>query len=387
MDTVRLRNPFGDLLAVSDWRATAAQRAAALPRRQASFRMRTWQVDALDGRTLAQLYALAFQHSIATPSGESAAVLRRRVEEAVDRGLLLLIARPRAPVTVPLDEAAIAAEVLGPGPERQDVEFDLEYFDGTPVSGVRYVLVDSGGAKEKGVFGAHGVVQRRDVAGTYSLAIEEIDRIVCSPDRVRAGETVTISMRTSGVDDGASLTVRIYRLHDEDPEHALATLAAIVQQGQAHATWKPEPSSRDERGVASFVAEASLEGGSVWRKSAPLEVELPAVVGAEWSQVHVAPGEDIDLVVQAAGVPRRGRGGHRALQARRGRRRREGLRRRLPSAAAPRGTRQPALRRHDAPGPRRGRLRQGHRPRLRRRAYGLLAAPVGDTASAAANVA
>ena len=303
MDAVRLRSPFEDLLAVSDWRATAAQRAVALPRSQASFRMRAWQVDALDACTLARLYALAFQHSIATPSGESAAVLRRRVEEAVERGLVLLIARPRAPLTVALAEDPTAAEVLGPGPERQDVEFDLEYFDGTPVSGVRYVLVDSGGAKEKGVFGAHGVVQRRDVAGTYSLAIEEIDRIDWSAARIRAGETVTLATRTSGIDDGASLTIRIYRLHDEEPGHEVATLSATVQQGRAQTSWKRPPPSRDESGIASFVAEASLDDGRVWQKSPPLDVELPAVVGAEWSQARVAPGEDVDLVVHAAGFP------------------------------------------------------------------------------------
>ena len=100
MDAVHLRNAGEDLLAVSDWRATTAQRNAALPRNQAAFRLRTLAGGALDGRTLAQLYALAFQHSVATPRGDSAAVLRRRVEEAVDRGQLLLIVRPRGPVAI-----------------------------------------------------------------------------------------------------------------------------------------------------------------------------------------------------------------------------------------------------------------------------------------------
>jgi hypothetical protein len=223
------------------------------------------------------------------------------VEEAVERGLLLVIMRPRPLVVVPLTDVD-SEPVLGPAPDDADVEFDFTYAaDGSPVSGLRYVMTDSGDAKSKGTLGSDGVVQRKSVTGTYTLAITAIDLVDWDRRTANAGQEVTVIVRTSGVDDGGAVSVKIYRLWDEDPAKALVTLALTVQQNKATGTWKYTPSSPDESGVASFVAEASVQGGAIWSKGPPLPVDLPTVAAVAWSDTTVTPGGSVDLVVQTRG--------------------------------------------------------------------------------------
>jgi hypothetical protein len=300
MNPVRLRHPYDDVVVVGAWQATAEERASAMARSMAAFRMRSWRRGAVDAYTLADLYALAFGHSVAVPRGDTTDVLLRRVEEAVERGLLLLLMRPRPLVVVPLMEVD-SEPVLGPAPDDEDVEFDITYADGSPASGLAYVLTDSGGTKTKGTFGSDGVVHRKSVTGTYALAITAIDLVDWDRRTANAGQEVTVIVRTSGVDDGGAVSVKIYRMWDEDPAKALATLALTVQQNKATGTWKYTPSSPDESGVASFVAEASVQGGAIWSKGPSLPVDLPTVLAAVWSDTTVTPGGSVDLLVQTRG--------------------------------------------------------------------------------------
>lgn len=302
MDNVRLRAPMGDVLVLDALRASAAERRVALPAARGAFLVRAWCAGSTETRAIASLYALAYDHALATTrAGASRDLLLRRVEEAVSSGRLLVIERPRRHVVVEPEQAP-DEEPLGPEPERQDVDFVFEYEDGSPVSGLRYVLVDPGGSREKGTLPASGEVRRANVSGTWACAITEFDLVEWERRRVRAGEEVAIAVRASGMDDGAAAVVRVYRLHDEDRGRALAELPVTVQQGRATARWKYRPTARDAGGVASFVAEASADGCKVWRKSEPLEVELASVVRASWSRASVAPGEDVELSIETLGL-------------------------------------------------------------------------------------
>ncbi len=298
MNSVRLRHPNHDVVVVGAWQATAEERASAMARSMAAFRIRTLRYGAVDSHTLMDLYALAFQHS--PLRGDRPDVLLRRVEEAVACGQLLLLTRPRPLVIVPIGDQD-AEPVLGPEPDDADVEFDVAYADGSPVSALAYVLTDSGGAKTKGTLGSDGVVQRKSVAGTYQLAITAIDLVDWDRRTANAGQEVTVIVRTSGVDDGGAVAVKIYRMWDEDPSRAVATLSLTVQKNTATGTWKYTPASPTDSGVVSFIAEASVQGGKIWSKGTPLQMDLPSVSAATWSDTSVVPGDSVDLLVQTRG--------------------------------------------------------------------------------------
>jgi hypothetical protein len=302
MDTVHLRASMGDVVVLDALRASSAERRAALPAARAAFVVRAWCVGCTDARLIARLYAIADDYVVGTTRVEAPRELvLRRVEEAIAAGRLLVLERPRRLVAVmPEDDAD--EEPLGPSPEREDVDFVLEYEDGTPVTGLRYVLVDPGGARDKGTLPASGEVQRKDVTGNWALSMTEFDLVEWEKRHACAGEEVTISVWSSGMDDGAAAVLRVYRLHDEDRDRAVAELPVTVQQGKATASWKYAPTARDESSAVSFVAEASAEGGRIWRKSEPLEVAIASVVSASWSQPSVAPGEDVELAVETLGL-------------------------------------------------------------------------------------
>ena len=90
MKTVRLRDRQDDLVLVDAMRASAATRAAALPRAEASLRLHACS-GLLDAETLAELYDLAFGHTLAPPRTAPARdVILRRVVEAAESGRLLV---------------------------------------------------------------------------------------------------------------------------------------------------------------------------------------------------------------------------------------------------------------------------------------------------------
>jgi len=155
MHAVRLRHPIVDLDVVASVRATDAERGAALPQREASFRVRGWFAGAVDARVLAQLYALAFAHTITEPRGADApGVLLRRVEEAVELGRLLVIARPRRQVVVPLQNDDV---VLGPVDEPTSwIEIELIDDAGAPLPEEPYTIVTGDGRIRSGVLDWRG---------------------------------------------------------------------------------------------------------------------------------------------------------------------------------------------------------------------------------------
>jgi len=155
MNAVRLRHPIADLDVVAAMRASGAERASALPTREASLRVRGWFAGPFDVRVLARLYTLAFDHTIAEPHAALAPnVLRRRIEEAVDLGRLLVIARPRPQVVVPVQ---IDEEVLGPeDAPRSWIEIELVDDEGNPVPDEPYTIVTGDGTSRSGTLDARG---------------------------------------------------------------------------------------------------------------------------------------------------------------------------------------------------------------------------------------
>lgn len=222
------------------------------------------------------------------------------LRHGLERGTLVLVQQPVRRVVVPIEE--LPEEIpLGPADDPEDLEFDVVYPDGSPVQGLAYVLLDPGGSPSKGKLPADGVVAKKRADGTYTLSIVDVDVVVWSRPAVRVKQEVKLSARVSGIDDGTQGKVQIFRLYEEAPESAVATLSMTVQDGKAETTWKYVPASDAEQGTASFVAELSFEGGKVWRKSPPLDVELPQVASVTWSARAVEPGDAVELAVSAPG--------------------------------------------------------------------------------------
>jgi hypothetical protein len=157
MNGVRLRDPFNDVLLVDAMRASAAERSAAVSRLEALFRVRTLPAHSLDRRALADLYCLAFEHTVARSYGHPAeTVLRRRIEEAVEAGRLLVIVCPRRQVVVPLPVEE-AEPLLGPADEPTSwIEIELVDDSGNPVADEPYVLVTGDDRTRSGVLDRDG---------------------------------------------------------------------------------------------------------------------------------------------------------------------------------------------------------------------------------------
>ena len=156
MNGVRLRDPLIDLLVVDAMRASAAERGAALPRREASFRLRALGGRTLDHRALTEVFALTFEHTLAgSASSPTDAVRRRRIEEAVEEGRLLVIARPRRQVMIPLEPED--EEPLGPADAPTSwIEIELLDDAGNPVADEPYLLVTGDDRSRTGVLNWRG---------------------------------------------------------------------------------------------------------------------------------------------------------------------------------------------------------------------------------------
>jgi hypothetical protein len=224
------------------------------------------------------------------------------LRSGLEHGNLVLVRVERPAHIAPLQGADSEEAVLGPEETTHlDIEYDVEYADASPVKDLKYVLTDQDGAKEKGRLPVSGIVRKKDVKGPYSLALVDVESVECNPARVKAKEDVTVSARVSGMDDGAQGKAKVFRLYDEDPKNAVATLPVTVAGNRVETKWKYEPKSDAEAGVASFVAEVSFDDGKIWRKSDPLQVELPAVKSVTWSTPGVGAGDDVQLQVEAPG--------------------------------------------------------------------------------------
>ncbi|HEY3815981.1 MAG TPA: hypothetical protein VGL81_02365 [Polyangiaceae bacterium] len=292
--SVTLRDGPTDLRLLNAHEATQAERGQAWSRQRVAFWLRGLR--APDPWTQRALARLAWSSPSPTPAPWSS--LARELERIAEQGRLLVVPRERPAVVLPIDDQD-EETVLGPEPESLDLEFIVTYSDGTPVQGYPYVLTDPGGSPTKGKLPTDGTVTKKDAAGTYALALVEIDVLAWTKSTVRAKQEATLGARVSGIDDGAAAQVKVYRLYDEAPESALATLSATVKDKQAQLTWSYTPASDAESGVAQFVAEMSFDGGKVWKKSDPLRVALPAVRSVDWSAPEAYAGDDLTLTVTA----------------------------------------------------------------------------------------
>ena len=300
-----VRAPFGDYEIIH-----AADTAAGTSRDGSRRALRTLLVQAYDPRGELRRVLLEVHDSVRgfglrfarDVSAAAWSHIAEQLDFAAYSGEISLRALERV-YTVPQSHATPLEEPLGPDPEPQDVEFDFAYEDGTPVRGLRYELVAPSQVREKGTLGQDGVLRRKNVAGRYAASIVEIDDVAWERRRVCARKDVAVVAHATGIDDGTNGTVRIYRLHDENAVSAVAELPVTFTQGRAQTSWRYEPGSGAETGVRCFVAEVSTDGGKVWRKSEPLEVELGTIVNVAWSRTDVAADEEVDLVVETLGFP------------------------------------------------------------------------------------
>ncbi|MGH7295585.1 MAG: hypothetical protein ACRELB_11655 [Polyangiaceae bacterium] len=156
MISVVFHDHLDELRVVDAMRASDAERGAAMSARDASFRLRAWYARGPDATVLASLHALGFEPFVGVrPSGLTREQLERRLVEAVERGRLLVVVRPRRRVVVPLETAA--EPVLGPSDAPGSwVEIELVDDKGQPVPDEPYLLVTGDGRTRSGTLDWRG---------------------------------------------------------------------------------------------------------------------------------------------------------------------------------------------------------------------------------------
>jgi hypothetical protein len=300
---VVFRSPFGEVSLVDAFRATAEERARSMGRSEAVFWLRAIDDGLVDRIASSSREPWAVPWPSHTRRPDQRAEVRRRLAEAIDAGWVLAVRTRRRALLVPLE---VDDETLGPDDsEKLRVDFVFDYADGNAAHDLPYVLEDSGGAKTAGTLPKDGSIARDNASGTYAVSLKEIDALQWQPARVKYGEPAKVLARVTGLDDGARGSARVYRLYDEDEKAAVATLAATVAGGAAEVAWTPDAGAAagppDAEGLVYYVAELSFENGRVWRKTAPLAVEPPAITSATWSAPDADDGDDVSLVVETVG--------------------------------------------------------------------------------------
>jgi hypothetical protein len=302
---VRFRHHGYDVTVFGAFRASSAERAAAMAPFDAAHAARVWCMFGLAERTLRELEALVVDGPARRArQSEPRDVVAGRLVAAMMSGRLLVVTRPerRLPVAH-VDEPDVA--VLGPADvEPQRVDFVFALSDGTPISGVDYVLVDDTGARSPGKLGKDGAVGRSNAIGTYAVALKEVDLVEWERPKIFPKDTARMSARLTGIDDGAQGKLEIFKLYAEGAKDVLATASIAVADGRATGTWTYDekiagPLGAD--GSSAFIAQLSFEGGKIWKKSEPLQVRTFAIASLAWSRPSVLPGDSIDLVIKTLG--------------------------------------------------------------------------------------
>jgi hypothetical protein len=281
-------------------RASAAQRERVIEPRAASRVFDGLAFAPCGDQVLTGIYRDVVRGCLRPNDNDASNRMCSEVLSLVESGALVVIGSPARPVLAPLP-ASPESGLLGPDPEDdQDVEFDFEYEDATPVPGLGYQLIDPANVRTRGTLGSDGVVKRTHVSGRYAVALREVDLVEWKRRTARFGDSVDIVGRATGFDDGTLGEVRVYRLFDEARDRAVATLPVTLQDGRVDATWRCEPPAK-EQGLARFVAELSFDGGRVWKKSDPVDIELPTIESVSWSSRRARSGDEVQLSVRTLG--------------------------------------------------------------------------------------
>jgi hypothetical protein len=192
--------------------------------------------------------------------------------------------------------------------EHHFIGFAVLDANGDPYPDVEYQLRGPGGEREEGSLGSSGQLRKDDVDGDdYTLVLREIDAVQWSEAAASSGQPLTIDARVLGYDDGAGVEVRLFREYAETDDDVLQTLTGEVQGGTVQVAWayrhdRNGPFARCH-GIVHLVAEVRVGKNGPWAKTMqPLALQLPTVVAARWSTHTTAPGREVELLVETAGV-------------------------------------------------------------------------------------
>lgn len=191
--------------------------------------------------------------------------------------------------------------------ERHDLCFAFEYPDGSAAAGWSYRFTDLDEQRSDGELPDDGLIRESNVReGVYQVELREVLSVHWLERAVDAGAEVGLVAHVSGFDDGAQALVRIFRQFAERDDQVVDTLDASVAGGKVEHTFRFDYAASERRAAVSgklrFVAEVSLEDGTVWGKTLePLAVQLKTLRRVRWTQSVVRPGCDAEIEVRAAG--------------------------------------------------------------------------------------
>jgi hypothetical protein len=188
------------------------------------------------------------------------------------------------------------------------VEFVFQYPDGSAVKDLDYVLTKPDHSTEPGKLPGSGKVTKRPTpAGTYSLALKEVDTAYWEQQRRNCDDELKVIARTSGYPDGTAAQVKLYRELTESEGDELDTVDAEITADRIEATFTFDYSGddlKDQTGTIALIAEVSVDGGKSWAKTQrPLELALKNIQHVRWSRLRAEHGDVVELRVETAGYP------------------------------------------------------------------------------------
>jgi uncharacterized Zn-binding protein involved in type VI secretion len=136
-----------------------------------------------------------------------------------------------------LQSAAIAGQT--PQTEETDGHYlDMSFVDSAnlPVGGVRYVMSCPDNTKIAGVLG-DGIKRTGVPEGDYTITLRAITNAKWSTLKAKVGNSVTLTIDTLGIDNGAKATIEIFVRDGNYTDHYLETIAAQVTSDKVTASW------------------------------------------------------------------------------------------------------------------------------------------------------
>lgn len=225
------------------------------------------------------------------------------------RKLLPLAVRKAADPRATSSGAVTPSQLVARRAETHWVQFNVVDRRGNPVGGLPFRLLDPGASVlEKDTLPLSGKVRKDGIEiGTYTLELGELQdagwqaggRAVSGPLPVSTPLTLVAS--SLHVPPGTAAKFKVFRLYDEEPGRALATVDAKVgADGTISAAFTFTPGDDDRGREVALIHSCTV--GKLWIKSAPLTLALPGLRAARWSADETTVGDTVELAVDAPGT-------------------------------------------------------------------------------------
>lgn len=221
--------------------------------------------------------------------------------------LLPLVARESTGATS-AGNAVTPSQLLPRRAETHWVQFNVVDHRGNPVGGLPYRLLDPGASVlEKDTLPMSGKLRKDGIEpGSYTLELGELTAATWQVDgRVASGAlpvktTLSLAVTSAHVPPGTAAKFKVFRLYDEEPGRALATIDAKVGgDGGVQAAYTFTPGDADHGREVALIYSCTI--GKLWIKSPPLTMALPALRAARWNAGEVTVGDTATLMVLAPG--------------------------------------------------------------------------------------